>query len=55
MIIAMVAVVALVKGGSADRSQALIAVAIMFGAGALLGMALLAWPHRQKDKNDPRS
>ena len=54
VILALVAIVTIARGGSADRSEALIAAAVMLGAGALIGTALVAWPYRRKDKHDPR-
>ena len=57
VVIALVAVVTILKGDLEGRSTALIAVAITLGVCALAGMAVLAWPyiHRRKDKNDPRT
>ena len=54
VIVALVAVVTIIKGGPADRSQALVSAAVILGGGALLGLAIAAWPYRQKVKNDPR-
>lgn len=57
LIIALAAVATIVNGDSVAKSRALVVVAIAIGAGALLGMALLALPIalQKKDKNDPRS
>ena len=55
VILALVAVATIVKGDAAERSQALVAFAMILGATALLGMAIVAWPYRRKEKNDPRS
>ena len=54
VIVALVAVAAIVKGGPSDRSRGLVTTAILLGAAGLLGTAALAWPYRQKEKNDPR-
>jgi hypothetical protein len=56
VIIALVAVVTIVKGDDAGKSNTLIMVAIVLGACALVGMALLALPHAysRKDQNDSR-
>jgi len=56
VIIAVVAVVTIVKGDLAGKSQALIVAAIALGACALVGMAVLTLPYayRRKDQNDPR-
>ena len=56
IIVALAALVTIVQGEPAGRSHALVAAAIFLGAGALLGMTLVALPHayRKKDKNDPR-
>ena len=55
LILAVAGVATIVNGDSLVKSQALVAVAIALGSLALLGMALLAYAFRQKDKNDPRS
>lgn len=56
LLVGLVAVAAIVKGGPADRSLSLIALAIVLGMTALLGMALIALPliPRKKETNDPR-
>ena len=56
LITALVAVATILTGDSATNGPALIAVAIMLGSSALLGLAVLALPYayRKKDKNDPR-
>ena len=56
IVVALAAVVTIMKGDPADRSKALVAAAIVLGASALLGMTLVALPyaHRKKDQNDPR-
>jgi len=52
VIIALVAVVTVVKGDFAGKSQALIIAAIALGACALIGMAVLTLPYafRRKDR-----
>ena len=56
LIVALAAVATIVNGDSPARSRALIAAAIMLGALALLGMALLAlaYARRKKVQNDTR-
>ena len=54
LIVAIAGVATIVNGDSPAKSQALVAMAIALGSIALLGMALLAYAFRQKDKNDPR-
>lgn len=56
VIVALVAVVAILKGDQAGKGNMLIIVAIALGACALVGMAVLALPHAypRKEKNDPR-
>jgi hypothetical protein len=55
-IVALAAVATIMNGDSTAKSHALIAVSIMLGSSALLGLAVLALPHayRKKDKHDPR-
>ena len=53
VILALAAVVLIVKGDPAGRSQVLITAAVFLGGAALLGLALVAWPFK-KEKNDPR-
>ena len=52
VIVAMVAVVTVVKGDLAGKSQALIAAAVVLGASALVGMAVLTltYAYRRKDR-----
>ena len=56
VIIALVAVIMIVKGGFPGKSQGLIIAAVALGACALIGMAVLTLPYiyRRKDQNDPR-
>ena len=56
VIIAGIALVTSARGDLAGKSHALIIVAVVLGAGALVGMAMLTlfYVHGQKDKNDPR-
>jgi hypothetical protein len=56
VIIAVFAIVSIVRGDGAGKSHALIVAAIAIGTGALLGMAFLTLPyiHRRKDQNDTR-
>ena len=56
VVVALVAVVAIMKGDPAGKSHSLIVAAIALGAFALFGMAIVTLPyiHRQKDKNDSR-
>jgi hypothetical protein len=53
---AMIAVVTIVRGDAAGKSHILIVAAIVLGAGALLGMAIVTLSHayRRKDQNEPR-
>ena len=55
IIVAVAAVLSVLKGGSQDRGEALIAAAIFFSVIALLGLGLAAWPYIKKEKNDSRS
>ena len=57
VVIALVALISIAKGGLGPDGQKLIIVAVALGACALVGMATVAFPfaYRQKDKNDPRS
>ena len=52
VIVALVAVVTVVKGDLAGKSQALIVAAVAIGACALVGMAVLTLPYafRRKDR-----
>ena len=54
VISALAAIVTIVKGDPAGRSQTLVTAAIILGATALLGMGIAAWPFIKKVKNDPR-
>ena len=56
VIIALVAVVTILKGDQPGKGNTLIIIAIALGACALVGMAVLALPHAypRKEKNDPR-
>ena len=53
-LLALFAVVALMNGDSSDRNRDLVALSILMGAGALVGLPLLiiAHIHRRKDKHD---
>ena len=56
VLLALVAIAGIAEDGAGGKSGSLIAAAIILGAGALLGLALTAWSHlqRQKDEHDPR-
>ncbi len=53
-LLALFAVVAMMSGDSNDRNRDLVALSILLGAGALLGLPLLiiAHVHRRKDRHD---
>ena len=51
VIVAVIAVVAILKGDDAGKSNTLIIVAIALGACALVGMAILALPHAYRRKD----
>ena len=57
LIVALAAIATIVNGDAPAKSRALVAVAVLLGAVALLGMAGLALPYvrRKKDPDDPRS
>lgn len=57
VVAAVLAIITIVKGDAPGRSQALVALAIFLGAGALLGlaMAILSHSKRWKDQHDPRT
>jgi len=51
VITALVAVVTILKGDQAGKGDTLIIVAIALGACALVGMAVLAFPHAYRRKD----
>ena len=53
VIIALVAVVTILKGDQPGKGNTLIIIAIALGACALVGMAVLALPHAYRRK-DPK-
>ncbi len=57
VLVALIAVIAVARGGPAWKSHLLILAAVALGGCALIGTAAMTLPYiyKQKDKHDPRS